>query len=206
MVYKTIDEKMVQEARSYVPLMEKAAFVEETAQCCFDRLGVQFGEGDLGLPMASMYKENTQLKSRYLMGALVKLYLGQDYESVEGDKWLMAADDYDRWAGGNPLGQLEQLKGKGTQTRERVFALLRDFQELQERMDREIQGLLQVMNDPVGRFLSTIQAQTTPEVFQKGAAELERVRKELEDYQKVRGGAPVHKGGGGKDGGAPAAV
>ena len=40
------------------------------------------------------------------------------------------------------------------------------------------------MNDPIGRFLATMQAQTTPEMFQKGAEELQRLREELEAYQK----------------------
>lgn len=185
MEFKRIDEAMVMEGRGYIPLMEKAAFVDYAAQRCFDQLDVRFDGEGLHLPVAPMYKENTQLKSRYLMGALVKLYLGQAYEPVEGDDWLMSADDYDRWTGGNPLGQLEQMEGhRRWDIQEWALAVRRDFADLRNRLDREVTGLLAVMNDPIGRFIGTMQAQTTPEMFRRGTEELQRLKEELETYQK----------------------
>lgn len=180
MDFKKITEEMVQEANTYVPLMDKVAFVEYAAERCFDRLQVSMKDDVLDLPMAPMYKENTQLKSRYLMGALLVLYLRQEYEPVEGDLWLMAADDYDRWAGGHPFNQLERIKANAPALRDKLFELLADYRDLEKRLSVEIRSLLQVMNDPVVRILGTMQAQTTPAAFQKGKEELEKLTAELE--------------------------
>lgn len=180
MDFKKITEETVQEANTYVPLMDKVAFVEYAAERCFDRLHVSMKDDVLDLPMAPMYKENTQLKSRYLMGALLVLYLRQEYEPVEGDMWLMAADDYDRWAGGHLFNQLERMKATAPALRDKIFELLADYRDLEKRLSMEIRSLLQVMNDPVVRILGTMQAQTTPAAFQKGKEELEKLTAELE--------------------------
>lgn len=187
MDFKKITEEMIQEANTYVPLMDKVAFVEYAAERCFDRLQVSMKDDVLDLPMAPMYKENTQLKSRYLMGALLVLYLRQEYETVEGDMWLVAADDYDRWAGGHPLNQLERMKATAPALRDKIFELLADYRDLENRLSAEIRSLLQVMNDPVVRILGTMQAQTTPAAFQKGKEELEKLTAELEKIKAQKG-------------------
>lgn len=183
MDFKKITEEAVQEANTYVPLMDKVAFVEYAAERCFDRLNVTMKDDVLDLPMAPMYKENTQLKSRYLMGALLTLYLRQAYEPVEGDMWLMSADDYDRWAGGHIFNRLERMKAGSPALRDKVFELLADYRDLEKRLNSEVRSLLQVMNDPVVRIMGTMQAQTTPEAFQAGKEKLEELTRELEEYK-----------------------
>lgn len=185
MELKRMDETMAGAGRAYIPLMEKTAFVDYAAQRCFDRLEVRFDEDGLGLPVAPMYKESASLKKRYLMGAFVKLYLGQTYEPVEGDEWLMSADDYDRWAEQDILWKFALMAAQAPGDAEEWAAdVRRDFSVLQELLESEVAGLLAVMNDPIWRFLTTMQAQTTPEMFRKGAEELQRLREELEAYQK----------------------
>lgn len=181
-----LNKETILKMTTYVPIMKKAEFVEYAASRCFDRMEVAMEGDGLNLPMAPMYKENPQLPARYLMGALVKIYLGQEYEPVEGDDWLMSADDYDRWARSNIDGQIAQLKKQPGEVRERAFALAADFADLESRFYREISGLLNVMNDPLVRFIGTMQAQTTPEVFQRGTEELNRLKEELEAYQKAK--------------------
>ena len=188
MDFKKITEKIVQEANTYVPLMDKVTFVKYAAERCFDRLNVSMKDDVLDLPMAPMYKENVHLKSRYLMGALLVLYLRQEYEPVEGDMWLMAADDYDRWAGGHIFNQLERMKASGPELRDKVFELLADYRDLEKRLSAEIRSLLQVMNDPVVRIMGTMQAQTTPTAFRKGQEELEKLMEELEKFQQAKAG------------------
>lgn len=187
MEYRKLTEQDVKKANTYVPLSAKIAFVEYAAERCFDRLNVTMNDGaGLDLPMAPMYKENMALKSRYLMGALVKSYLGKDYEPVENDDWLMAQDDYDRWAGGHIFNQLERMKGCGGQVREIVFDLLADYRDLEKRLTVEVRGMLAVMNEPVNRIISTMQSQTTPEAFARGKAKLEELTAELEEYKAAK--------------------
>ena len=76
---------MLMGARDYVPLMEKAAFTAECAGRCFDRMEVKVGDGS-SIPY---YKENVERRSRYLMGALAKLYFREEFEPVEGETYLL---------------------------------------------------------------------------------------------------------------------
>lgn len=187
MEYRKLTEQDVKKANTYLPLSAKIAFVEYAADRCFDRMNVTMDDGaGLNLPMSPMYKENMALKSRYLMGALVKVYLGKDYEPVENDDWLMAQDDYDRWAGGHIFNQLERMKGCGGQVREIVFDLLADYRDLEKRLTAEMRGMLAVMNEPVNRILATMQSQTTPEAFAQGKAKLDELTAELEEYKAAK--------------------
>ena len=73
MEYLKLTEQDMKESKTYLPLADKMVFVEYAADRCFDRMNVTMDDGTgLNLPMAPMYKENTALKSRYLMGALVR--------------------------------------------------------------------------------------------------------------------------------------
>ena len=61
--------------KTYIPLAEKLAFAEYCGSRCFDRMEIHASDGGENVPMPPMYKENAGLKMRYLMGALVKMYL-----------------------------------------------------------------------------------------------------------------------------------
>lgn len=184
-IYRLNEEK-AEKLRAYMPVMEKAAFVERAASRCFDRLEVGYHGNGMDLPLAPMYKENPQLPARYLMGVLVKFYLGESFEGAEEDPELMSADDYDRWARADPLGQLIQWKSKDPGVRETAAFLLRDYHDLEKRFYREIAGLLQVMNDPLGRLFYVLESysQTGPDAWEKGVEDLKKVRDELEAYRK----------------------
>ena len=187
MEYLKLTEQDMKESKTYLPLADKMVFVEYAADRCFDRMNVTMDDGTgLNLPMAPMYKENTALKSRYLMGALVRAYLGKSYEPVEGDDWLMAQDDYDRWAGSHIFNQLERMKGCGGQVREIVFDLLADYRDLEKRLTAEMRGMRVVMNEPVNRIIATMQSQTTPEAFAQGKERLDELTAELEEYRAAK--------------------
>ena len=175
MEYLKLTEQDMKESKTYLPLADKMVFVEYAADRCFDRMNVTMDDGTgLNLPMAPMYKENTALKSRYLM------------EPVEGDDWLMAQDDYDRWAGSHIFNQLERMKGCGGQVREIVFDLLADYRDLEKRLTAEMRGMLVVMNEPVNRIIATMQSQTTPEAFAQGKERLDELTAELEEYRAAK--------------------
>ena len=72
-------EKIMQEAEAYVPISKKAEFVHYCAERCFDKLNITAASGNDTLStMPPMWKENPELKARYMMGGLLKLYLKQN--------------------------------------------------------------------------------------------------------------------------------
>ncbi len=133
-------------AADYVPLDVKEAWAAETAPKCFDKLAIT-ADGEAVPPM---YMVNTGLKSRYLMAALVRLYLRQEIEADEKDAALMSVDCYDAWASGHPLNQIERWK-RDADLRDKCFDLLSDYKDLEKRFSAQIASLLAVQNDPVIR-------------------------------------------------------
>ena len=186
MEWKKLTEEGLLAARDYVPLMEKAAFAAECAGRCFDRMEVRV-EGGQVLPY---FKENVERRSRYLMGGFVKLYLGEDFEPVEGETYLMSADDYDRWAGGHIFNQIDRMKGKGPNLRDKAFDLLADYRDLEKMLKTEIYGMLQAMNDPVSRFQDLAAQSMTPEAVQKTLDDLKEARSAFDAaFQQRKDGA-----------------
>lgn len=184
MEFKKLTEEMLLAARDYVPLMEKAAYVAECAGRCFDRMDVKLEDGQV-IPY---YKENVERRSRYLMGGLVALYLRQEIDPVEGETFLLAADDYDRWAGGHITGQIDRMKSRGGELRDKAFDLLADYRDLEKMLKTEIYSLLQAMNDPVSRFQEAAARSMTPEALKKTGEELKEVKQALEAYKTREGG------------------
>lgn len=183
MEFKRLTEEMLMGARDYVPLMEKAAFAAECAGRCFDRMEVRVGGGEV-IPY---FKENVERRSRYLMGGLVRLYFQADFEPVEGETYLMAADDYDRWAGGHIFNQIDRMKGRSPALRDKAFDLLADYRDTEKMLKTEIYGLLQAMNDPVSRFQDAAAQSMTPEAMKKAMAELGEVEREFEALRQKGG-------------------
>lgn len=136
-------------ARTYLPLAEKMALVNENAPKCFDRL--QIAADDDAMP--TMYMENTALKSRYLMYALAAKYFGFEVETEQENgvpSDLLTEEEYDYYAGGHIFSQIERFKSDAA-LRDRCFDLLSDYRDLERRMNAQIAGLLNVQNDPVMR-------------------------------------------------------
>lgn len=179
MEFKRISEADFKEAATYIPIMDKAAFVQHAAGACIDRVEITVDgdtEGTSQIP--PFYKDSVERKSRYMMGALVKLYLKKEFEPVGDDEWLMSADDYDRWAGGHILNQIERMKSVPS-LRNASFDILQDYKILEKMLNTEVYNMIQVMNDPVTRLISTMQMQTTPEAMQKSIAELNALKQQL---------------------------
>lgn len=187
MEYKKLTDKIFDNARDYVPLLEKTAFVNECAGNCFDRMEVKLSSGE-HIPY---YKENVERRQRYLMGGFVTLYLGLKIEPVDadkGEKYLLSADDYDRWAGGHIFNQIERVKAKGGSARDKAFDLVSDFRDLEKMLKTEIYGMLQAMNDPVTRFQEQAAAAMTPQALQDTADEMKELREMMEAYAAARNG------------------
>jgi hypothetical protein len=168
--------------RDYVPLAEKMRFVAEAADGCFDRMELKISGGAESMPMPPMYRDNTSIKSRMLMGAFVKLYLEAGFETEGENPWLMSVADYDRFCGSHIFNQIERMKAEGGEVRDKAFDVLSDWRDLEKRFNTEVYNMMQVMNEPVSRIMMAMQMQTTPEAMQGLKEELESVKKELDSY------------------------
>lgn len=167
---------------TYIPLKAKSEWVALVADKCFDKMNVTavLGEQEAALP--PMYKENSEEKSLYLMGAFVKLYLHGSWEVGEDeDEWRMPVDEYDKWAGGHIFSQIEKFKAD-KDLRDICFNVLNDYKDLERRLNTEIHGMLQVMNDAVARQLATMQMSMNPETMEKAIEELNTAKDALAEY------------------------
>lgn len=169
----------------YVPLREKMQFVKEAADLCFDRVELKIDGGLDSMPMPPLYKENTAIKSRVLMAAYAKLYLNELYE-FEKSPWLMTESEYDRFAASHIMNQIERLKRYDGEVRDKAFDVISDMRDLEKRLNTEIYGLTQVMNEPVTRIIMAVQSQTTPEAVSGALNELKDAQKAFDDYMKSR--------------------
>lgn len=184
-----LTEKDIENAVDYMPLAEKMDFVNLIAERCHDvtELSANRENGDI-LALPPMYKENTFRKSRYLMGALVGYYLCKAIECEGGVQYYISEYEYDSWAGSHILNQLERMKKTASrqEIKDKVFDILSDYRDLERRLNAEVSGLLQVRNDPITRYLASVQMASTPENMQEALERLQNAKEELERYTKER--------------------
>lgn len=181
-----LSAKDVERARSYVPMAEKIAFAERVSnRCrCVVRIGVQEDAQQVN-SLPNMHTGNTERKMRYMMGALLRLYFGVDFESAEGDEMLLSADDYDRAAGAHLLNQIERMKTDKS-VRDKCFDILQDYKVLEKMANAELYATLQIENDPVSRLSAYFQASISPENIQRLQKQAEGVKEDIEAYLKER--------------------
>lgn len=167
-------------ARDYVPHQEKAAFIADCAGRCFDKMQLT---ADGIVPLPDVYKENVATKERYLLAALLKLYLGVPFEAenAEADPWLMSNAEYDRWAALHIESQIQRTKGD-SELRNRCYDLLGDYWSLGRQFSAEINGMLAAMNDPITRIMASIKAGVTPERVQELAESVKKLESEMKNY------------------------
>ena len=173
------EETIRDKARSYVPMAEKEAFVRAVCDNCFDRIAIGSGNGE---DVPPMWKENGFIKARYLAGALVKLYFGLEYATEAGEEWLPTTEEYDRIMALCPMNQIERIRksSKDAAVRDKCYDLIYDFKALERLLTGEIAGMRPAANDVLSRFNRMIEAQTTPEAFEKLAMSTAELEKELE--------------------------
>lgn len=181
----TLTEEWLREhAVSYVSLARKEHFVGDCAMRCFDKMEIGTENGDALPPF---YKENTVTKTKYMLCALLRLYLGiVDIQTVrEDDPWMPTDEECDAYFASFPLSQLERIK-KTTQDRElrdKIYDMLSDYRVLEKLLNAECYGLLPAMNDTISRFQMMMSAQTTPEAMEALMNATEEMKRELEELK-----------------------
>lgn len=173
-------------AKSYVSLETKKRFLADCAMRCFDKMEIGTETGETLPPF---YKENGVSKAKYMMSALVSMYLGEREADISGDNpWELTDEEYDSYAESFPLSQLERIK-KTTQDkdlRDKIYDLLVDYRLLEKLLNAECYGLLPAMNDTLSRFQMMMTMQSTPEAMDAVLASLDEVRKEVEEIKRPK--------------------
>lgn len=185
MEYKVITREELLNANTYVPFMDKFRFVNETSEKCFDTLNITATSDKESKAMPPVYRTGEFAKSRYLMCAFAKLYLKDNVGTIDGDDWLMAVDEYDKYAGGHVFEQINKFKSDA-ELRDICFNLLNDYKDLCRKFESAVNGLLNAMNDPVSRAVAYLSTVTTPENIQESMSELEKVKEEMDKLQQLR--------------------
>ncbi len=157
-------------ARDYIPLDEKEQFIDYCAQRCFNAVKITTDGKD---EVPDMYMIDTGRKSRYLMTAVVKFYLGlPGIYGEEDNELLMTVDQYDRFAGSHVLNQIKSWQSDKA-LRQKCFDILADYYDLEKRFTNHLMGLLSVQNDSVVRQSLMM------------SAELEKLPEAIDEFKKL---------------------
>lgn len=181
MIPYKITAETINKANSYVPMLKKREFVDSAINNCFVTLRITSETGAVTKTMPSMYKVNTGLKSRYLMGAFVKLYLNESYDPVDGDEWLMSQDDYDNYKSGHIFNEMNRFKSNN-EIRDKIFDILSDYKELVTMFEEELAGSAKAMNDPVSRLYMLFAELMTPGQVNQMIDDINAQKDEIERY------------------------
>lgn len=172
-----VTKEQMESVNTYVPVRIKSNWVSLVSERCIDQVNINAPINGEMRDMPPMYKENSELKSRYLMGAFVKFYLRGTFEPCkDNDDALMSDTEYDKWAGGHIFAQIERFKSD-KDLRDTCFNMLNDFKDLERRLNVECHALLNAMNDSVSRELIVTQASVTPDAFQELMDSVENMKK-----------------------------
>lgn len=184
--YYYITAEQMKTVNQYVEIQAKAEWVQMVADDCLDKVNVTASQSGEEVTLPPMYMENAERKSRYLLGFFLRLYLNWQWEVGEGeDKWLLPYDEYDKWMRGHIFAQIEKFKSD-KEIKDICFNLLAEYKDVERRLNNEIYGKLNVMNDPASRQIAAMQLNMTPGVMNDMIAELNEAKDALDEYQKTR--------------------
>ena len=175
----------IQKAEDYIPIEKKIKFVEENAPLCVDRMNVMATIGEDSVELPPIYKENSELKSRFLLGFLLKEYFGIKYAEEDDVEYAITREEYDRISSSHIFNQLERMKSNQA-LRDKVFDLLSDYKDVEKRMNTEIYGILNTQNDPVARVVAGIVAFPTETIGKTIAGGIHAITDEIQKYKDER--------------------
>lgn len=182
-----LTEDSVKDAISYVPIQTKEEFCDYCARRCIQKVTVSLNGAEESA-MPDMWMENTFDKSRYLMTALLVLYLGvpvKEVEREEGNIWLMTKKHYDKCGRSHLINQLDRMKGTAA-VRDKVFDLLRDYRDLEKRLSTEIYSNLNIQNDPANRIIMKLTMDMSSEAMEEQRKAFEELQKGIEEMKESK--------------------
>lgn len=179
-----INAEIVKTAITYLPIADKIMLAGEVAANCVTQIGYTLNVGNIPIEVPDWCGRNAPMISRYMLGALLKYYLGVAFDPVENTSCLLSMDDYDRAASQHPRNALERCKGD-KDTRDVAFDLLADYKALCDMIKIAVDDTISARNDPVARYLAAQTMATTPEALQALSDAQKALQKELDDLKKI---------------------
>ena len=184
--YYTIStEDLKHKVTTYITLAAKTEWVSLISDSCMDRVELSY----MDEAMPSMYIENADRKSRFLLGFFLRLYLNWNWEHDEDEKpedeWLVPYDVYDKWMRGHLFAQIEKFKSD-KDVKDICFNLLSEYKDVERRLNNEIYGKLQVKNDPVTRQIMQQQMNVTPEAIEALFDGLKDAQAAFDEYKEAK--------------------
>lgn len=179
MIPVRITEADIRNCDPYIPLMDKTLLVMQAADVCIVETKIK---GDDGQPLPSMWRENKNLSARALMGVLAKRILGKEIAPVEGTEYIMSADEYDKWAGGYVINQIERFKSN-PELRDKCFDILYEYREVERWLRAEIRANIEAMNDAITRGGDLLRSSMTPKAMQALTDNMNEIGKMAEELK-----------------------
>lgn len=179
-----INATVLKNAKTYLPMSEKIKIAGEIAANCIAHIGYTLQVGAVPLEVPDWCGRNAPLYQRYLLGALLKCYLGIPFEPVEGSYCLLSLDDYDRAAAQHPRNALERCKGD-KETRDAAYDLLADYKALCDLAKIAVDDTISARNDPVARYLAAQAMVMTPEALNSISDAENALRGKLDELKNM---------------------
>ena len=184
--YTITAEDLKTKVTTYIDLQAKHEWVRLVSVKCLDQINASamFQLDDGSLP--PFYTENADRKSRYLLGFFLRLYMNWKWEVAEDeDEWLLPYEEYDKWMRGHIFAQIEKYKSD-KDAKDICFNLLAEYKDVERRLNSELYGLLQTLNDPTSRQITAQITSVTPEAIEQLFSGMEKAREAVDEYKKMR--------------------
>jgi hypothetical protein len=191
-----LTKDMMGAARTYMPLETKKVLAETIADKCVKPMarlkwdGIHIrprGEGETAnghdpTALPDLMEEDVALKLRLLQNVLLGYYF--DIELNENPEAEQVYEQYDYYAGGHLLNQIERFKSD-RDVKNAAFDLMEDFREFRKMVDTIIYNYKMNANDPLKRFDAMLTVFSTPENIRAMVNELQKAGDEME--KKIKG-------------------
>ena len=174
-----ITAEMIENAETYIPLLEKAKLAEDIAHKCVKAVAFSYtpANGGAEVPMPPGAQEVPFLTSLCLMGALVSRYLkqGKDWDNDV----QMPLNVYDEWASSHVMNQLERLK-VNKKIANRVYDMLYDYKDLRWMVRQAVETRVSQGSDIVSRMhqmFALSAMDISPQMLEETMAQLENLQR-----------------------------
>lgn len=183
--YTITAEDLASKVNTYIELAAKTEWVSLVSDKCMDKVELSF----MDEAMPTMYMENADRKSRFLLGFFLRLYLNWNWEHEDkedqSDEWLVPYDVYDKWMRGHIFAQIEKFKSD-KDVKDICFNLLAEYKDVERRLNNEIYGKLQIKNDPVARQIMQQQMNMTPEAIEQLFDGLKEAQAAYDEFKEAQ--------------------
>ena len=191
----TLTKDLMAAARTYMPLDTKKVLAETIADKCVKPMARLKWDGIHIRPkteedekkndptaLPDLMEEDVALKMCLLQNVLLGYYF--DIELDENPEPDHVYEQYDYYAGGHLLNQIERFKSD-RDVKNAAFDLMEDFREFRKMVDTIIYNYKMNANDPLKRFDAMLTVFSTPQNVRVLVTELQKAGDEME--KKVKG-------------------